>query len=125
NWTLEIQEGSQSPWRTLFKFKVEEYFLDDIQAASYYFAKGFNGIFRQYVIASKRFPVSEEPDADLRRLIMFRGQVTEKGGSQPDKVVLELKDEEDRVRALNELFGIERNDDEIRHVRKEARLESY
>ncbi|KAG8936953.1 N-terminal acetyltransferase [Tulasnella sp. 418] len=123
NWTLEMQEGSQSPWCTLIKFGMEEYFLDDMQATSRYFSKGYDGIFRN-VIAVKRIPVSEEPDADLKRLTLFRGQVTEKGGGQGDKVVLEIRDEKDRVRALNELFGIERNDDEIQYIQKEARLET-
>lgn len=128
-WLLLVRCGASIPdWRVAYQFSIAETFPEDHQSWNYTLHRDVEGPaaapFWASVLVVKHYVV-EEDDAivgesvRLGKIYLVGNQVVKRVGDDR-QVILTVKSEFERVRALKEYCGIEISDDDIVHIQGRA-----
>lgn len=121
-WIYQYRNGSDKAWNSFYSFPGVEFMSLDWGVVNFWMALNSASNQRNNVLAIKflRRPRQLGDDQDLQEIygkrMLLNGLVKENLGGKT-RVVAELKTENDRLQAIDRLFGIRLTEDERQGIR--------
>lgn len=103
-WVYSVKESAGSEWEEMYSFTETEFFAEDFEMMSYFVSTRPESWFVQEVIAYRMLMDQEE--GRLEGEITLHRDILTTRVIGKEKIVIKLRNEEERVKALEEYFNI-------------------
>jgi hypothetical protein len=117
-WIFQYRNSPHLPWNPFYAFPDLEFFAPDFEIMSHFTNTSTSETnFQTRRILIVRFLKGEgEEEGIVGKVMLVDGEVKRNDGGKT-RVVMKCKSEEERVRALDEHFGIKLTEEEVKGVR--------
>lgn len=109
-WIYQYRNGTDKPWNSFYAFAENEWNLSEFDVVNYW-ASTHPDSFQTYTVLIVRFLRTPGTDKIYGKVMLVNGDVKQNLGGKTS-VVLSCKTEEERIKALKEMFNITLTDEE-------------
>jgi hypothetical protein len=111
----ETFDGPYGPWRQMYRFSELEFFPADCADGSFVVEQSQSGVIAEQVLCTKHY-VDEQHPEHMYRIVAAGRRVKKQVPGRKEEVLRTFASEQDRVDALQEIFGVTFEQNAIQNI---------